>query len=84
MDDEGKTFELSPDPMIPELQAQMAGIVFGDPDSLQDQLRPILSNRNIFGIDLYEAGIGETITEMLREEIAGKGAVRAALKKYLA
>ena len=84
VDDEGKTFELSPDPMIPELQAQMAGIVFGDPDSLQDQLRPILSNRNIFGIDLYEAGIGETITEMLREEIAGKGAVRAALKKYLA
>ena len=52
--------------MIPELQGQMAGIAWGDPDSLKDQLRPILGNANIFGIDLYEAGIGDDITEMVR------------------
>ena len=83
VDDEGKPFALSPDPMIPELQGQMAGIAWGDPDSLKDQLRPILGNANIFGIDLYEAGIGDDITEMVREEIAGKGAVREVLRKYL-
>jgi len=33
---------------------------------------------------LYEAGIGEKIEEMFLEEIAGTGAVRATLKKYLA
>ena len=54
VDDEGKPFALSPDPMIPELQGQMAGIAWGDPDSLKDQIRPILGNANIFGIDLYE------------------------------
>mgnify|MGYP000623997266 CR=1 FL=1 len=34
--------------------------------------------------DLYEAGIGERIEEMFLEEIAGPGAVRNVLKKYLA
>lgn len=38
----------------------------------------------IFGIDLYEAGIGERTEEMFLEEIAGPGAVRNVLKKYLA
>lgn len=83
VDDEGKAFELSPDPMIPELKAQLAGIELGQPDSLKDQLKPILSNANIFGVDLYKAGIGELIETMVREEIAGPGAVRATLKKYL-
>ena len=47
-------------------------------------IRSILSNENIFGIDLYKAGIGEKIEEMFLEEIAGPGAVRAVLKKYMA
>ena len=42
-----------------------------------------LINANIFGINLYEAGIGDKIEELFVEEIAGKGAVRATLKKYL-
>ena len=37
----------------------------------------------IFGINLYEAGIGDKIEEMFVEEIAGKGAVRNTIKKYL-
>ena len=47
------------------------------------QLKNLLSNANIFGINLYEAGIGDKIEEMFVEEIAGKGAVRNTLKKYL-
>ena len=84
VDDEGKPFELSPDPMIPELRKQLEGIEFGKPESFSEQLRPILSNANIFEVDLYEAGIGAKIEEMFREMLKGKGAVRAALKKYLA
>lgn len=83
VDDEGKAFELSPDPMIPELTAKLAGIEVGKPDSYQGQLKDILSNANIFGIDLYQAGIGEKIEEMFKEELAGAGAVRATLTKYL-
>ena len=34
-------------------------------------------------MDLYQAGIGEKIETIFREELAGPGAVRATLKKYL-
>ncbi len=84
VDDEGRTYELAPDPMAEEMQKQLSDIVIGDPSSLKDQLKWILSNENVFYINLYEAGIGELIEEIFREEIAGKGAVRATVQKYLA
>ncbi|MCI8730320.1 MAG: mannitol dehydrogenase family protein [Lachnospiraceae bacterium] len=84
VDDEGNRFELAPDPMVPEMQEQMAGIVVGDASSLKGQLKGILSNENIFAVDLYQAGVGEKIEEIFREEIEGPGAVRKTLKKYLA
>ncbi len=84
VDDNGEKFELSADPMVPELVKAVEGIEVGKPESYTGQLKGILSNANIFGIDLYEAGIGDKIEEMFLEEIAGPGAVRATLKKYLA
>lgn len=83
VDDAGEAFELSPDPMAEELTAKLAGITVGRPETYQGQLKDILSNANIFGSDLYEAGIGEKIEEMFAEQLAGPGAVRATLKKYL-
>lgn len=84
VDDEGKSFELSPDPMNDEMTKQLEGVEIGKPETAEGKLRPILSNAHIFGVNLYEAGLGEKIEGMFREEIAGKGAVRATLKKYLA
>lgn len=83
VDDKGEKFELSADPMVPELTKALEGIEVGKPETYTGQLKSILSNANIFGIDLYEAGIGEKIEGMFLEEIAGAGAVRATLKKYL-
>ena len=83
VDDEGNAYGLAPDPMKDELRKQMAGITVGEPDSLTDQLKPILANENIWGLNLYEAGIGNKVEEIFREELKGKGAVRAALKQYL-
>ena len=83
VDDRGLPMALSPDPMGPELAERLAGVSLGDPDSLGDRLRPILSNENLFGLDLYQAGLGERIETMVRDMLAGPGAVRAALKKYL-
>ena len=83
VDDKGGTYELAPDPMAKEMQERLADIVIGDPSSLTDQLRWILSNENVFFINLYEAGIGELIEEIFREEIKGAGAVRATVQKYL-
>ncbi len=84
VDDEGKEFERSMDPMMDELSAALAGISLGDTGAdLHEKLAPILSNANIFGTDLYKAGLGEKIEGLFAEELAGPGAVRATLKKYL-
>lgn len=69
--------------MIPELTKELEGIQVGRPETYQGQLKNILSNANIFGSNLYEAGIGEKIEEMFVEEIAGVGAVRKTLEKYV-
>ena len=82
--DDGEVFERSSDPMLAELTEAMKGIELGKLETYHGQLKSILSNENIFGIDLYKAGIGEKIEEMFLEEIAGPGAVRAVLKKYMA
>lgn len=83
VDDEGNAFELSPDPLNEEMTERLRDIVIGEPSSLKGQIRSILLNENIFGIDLYQAGIGEKIEEMFREQIVGKGAVRETVRKYL-
>lgn len=81
VDDNGNEFELSPDPMLEELRGNLEGIRFGEPESVGNRLRPILSNESVFGCNLYDAGIGERVEELFAGEIAGKGAVRATLKE---
>ena len=83
VDDNGQSFELSPDPMASELTALLKDIKLGAPETYNGQLKAILSNENIFGIDLYKAGIGDKIEALFVEEIAGVGAVRATLKANL-
>ncbi len=83
-DDNGKSYELSPDPMNHEMQEKLSGVEFGKPDTLGDTLKPVLSNKHIFGVDLYEAGLGRKVEELVREQLEGVGAVRRTLKKHLA
>nr|MCR5402778.1 mannitol dehydrogenase family protein [Butyrivibrio sp.] len=84
VDDEGKAFERSSDPMLEELSEALKGVSLGDDAAkIHTALCPILSNANIFGSNLYEAGLGEKIEGLFGELIAGPGAVRATLKKYL-
>ena len=83
VDDEGNSYVLAPDPMAGEMTEALKDVVIGNPESLTDQLRPILSNEKIFFTDLYANGLGEKIEEMFREMIAGKGAVRATVYKYM-
>lgn len=83
VNDAGEKMELSPDPMLQEMQEALSGITLGEPESVGEKCKPVLSNANIFGTDLYAAGIGEKIEEIFKSELAGPGAVRATLKKYL-
>ena len=81
--DDGKAIEISADPMKDELQAQLAGVEVGRPESYNGQIRPILANANIFGSDLCALGMADRIEEMFVSELAGEGAVRRTLEAYL-
>ena len=83
VDDAGKKYELAPDPMNEEIQEQLKDIVVGQPETFTDQLRPILSNERLFFIDLYKAGVGKKVENMFREMIAGPGAIKATIHKYV-
>lgn len=84
VDDNGKPFELSSDPLLEDLQKALQGIELGKPESAAGKLQPILSNRSIFGSDLYAVGLGEKIEGYFTELLAGPHAVRDVLKKYTA
>ena len=84
VDDEGRPMEVSADPLKNYLQEQLKDIRWNDPGSCTTQLRPILANANIFGLDLTATPLADKIEAIFKEELAGPGAVRAALQKHLA
>jgi len=83
VNDEGRAFELSSDPMLPELCEQLKGISLGDKGPFTDKLKPILSNESIFGVDLYNCGLAPKVEGMFAEMLVGIGAVRRTINKYL-
>ena len=76
-------FQPSPDPLLEELQAIVAPLEIGKADQDWSPIKSLYSRKDIFGLDLYEAGLGEQIEGMVRELYAGPGAVRATLHKYV-
>jgi len=81
IDDNGEKFTISPDPLADTLQGILDGVSLGDTTS---NVRDIISNETIFGVNLYEVGLGKKIETMFYEMLEGKGAVRKTLEKYLA
>ncbi len=82
IDDSGKEFELSPDPMIPEVKKYIENVHLGDKLQSLD-LEGLYRNASIFGTDLFEAGLADTVTDYFNELNASVGAVASTLKKYL-
>jgi fructuronate reductase len=80
IDDQGNTFELSSDPMLKTLKETIDKVKMGDDFA---DLSPILSNREIFGLDLYEVGLGNTIETIFVSMLQGPGAVEKTLIDYL-
>ena len=81
--DDGTPFEPSPDPLLEELQAIVAPLEIGKQDQDYSCLKQLYSRQDVFGLNLYEAGLGEQIEGMVKELYAGKGAVRTTLHKYV-
>ncbi len=83
VDDEGKKFELSPDPLLDTICPYVAGLELKEDQDVESAVAPVLRMKQIFGVDLYEAGLAKTVCGYLKELTAGTGAVRATLKKYV-
>ena len=81
--DDGTPFDPSPDPLLAEVQAIVAPLEIGKPDQDYSCLKELYSRKDIFAVDLYEAGLGERIEGMVKELYAGPGAVRKTLHKYV-
>jgi fructuronate reductase len=83
IDDKGNAMDLSPDPLLNMLRIYVSDIRLGSKETVKDRLKPILSNEDIFGVNLYKIGLGEKIESYFSEMISGVGAVRETLTKYL-
>jgi fructuronate reductase len=91
-DDQGKPFTVSPDPQYEALSQALAGIKLGDRgpgdsgsrdlSTIHQVLEPILRDASLFGVNLYEAGLGTVVETCFGELLAGPGAVAAALKRH--
>lgn len=82
IDDNGEAFERSPDPLLDEVGQYLNGMALGAED-VEPAIRPVMQRADIFGVDLYQAGLAERVCGYFKELAAGKGAVRETLKKYV-
>lgn len=85
IDDDGKSMEISPDPMLEELQKYIKNIKFKNKETIGNNLKPILSNKIIFAVDLYDEKInlGKKIESYFSEMISKENAVKECLEKYI-
>lgn len=83
IDDEGKAFEPSPDPLLETVMPYVKDIKLGDKGPFEKQLKPLLENEKIFGVNLYSVGLDSLVLSYFNELVESKGAIRATLKKYL-
>ncbi len=86
IDDSGKAFTLSDDPLLSTVCPYVNDFKLGDKVTTaeaKERLSGILSNTAIFGVDLIKTEIADLVCKYFIELISGEGAVRATLKKYV-
>ena len=77
--DDGQPFELSPDPLLSKLQPVLGKVALGDKGPFHELLSPIASDASLFGVNLYEADLGEKVEGFFAQMVLGPGAVRKLL-----
>ncbi|MCE5854082.1 mannitol dehydrogenase family protein, partial [Enterococcus faecium] len=78
VDDQGENFVPSPDPLLVELQDKLSVLKLGeqDPSKIHCAVQEILENKEIFGLDLYQVGVGKKTEKIFCEMLVGPQAVR--------
>ena len=83
IDDAGQPFAPSSDPLLEELQQIVAGLALTEQPQDFSCLKQLYTRADVFGVDLYEVGLGQRIEAMAAELFAGTGAIRRTLHKYV-
>lgn len=94
IDDTGKEFSPSADPLLETLKPYAAVLrqlyeksgresSASRAEQISSELRPLISDEKIFGVNLYEAGMAQTVCNYLAEMLEGPGAVRKTLERYV-
>lgn len=83
VDDEGNQFTLSPDPLLETLCPYVEGLELKEGQDVEKAVGPVLHMEQIFGVDLYEAGLADAVCSYLALLTKGVGAVRETLHKYV-
>ncbi|HFE9850496.1 TPA: mannitol dehydrogenase family protein [Enterococcus faecalis] len=85
VDDQGENFVPSPDPLLVELQDKLSVLKLGeqDPSKIHCAVQEILENKEIFGLDLYQVGVGKKTEKIFCEMLVGPQAVRKTINKYI-
>ncbi len=83
VDDAGNAFTLSPDPLLDTVCPYVKGLALQPDQDVEAHVEEVLKMKQIFGVDLYEAGLAEKVCGYLQELTAGVGAVRSTLQKYV-
>ncbi len=81
-DDEGNAFELSPDPLLDEVLPYLKGVKLGNTTAVDAEraIAPLLQRADLFGMNLYEAGVATKVVDYFVAMVEGKGAVRRTLR----
>ncbi|MGI6256089.1 MAG: mannitol dehydrogenase family protein [Acutalibacter sp.] len=80
VDDEGKEFTCSPDPLLEKLQPVVRALPFGEP-ATAESFAGLLEDETVWGTDLKAAGLTQKVVDYFNEMNAGPGAVRKTLHK---
>lgn len=82
LDDNGNVFELNPDPLLDDVKKYVEGVKLGEgvSDESLTKIDELLRRKEIFGVDLFEAGLAPRVKDLFKELIKEKGSVRRVLQ----
>lgn len=83
VDDEGKTFTLSPDPLLETVCPYVADIRLGSDFHAEAVLAPVLKDASIFGVNLFEVNMASLVCDYFAKMTKGPGSVRKTLEEVL-
>lgn len=83
IDDMGNAFTLSPDPLLKTVCPYVSELKVGSANRVEEAVRPLLENKSIFGVNLYQAGLAEKVCDYLTQMLGSNGAVRLTLERNL-